>query len=246
VSTPQAAATEVLRGMHVEAVPVRIGRARAPAADKAAAVDGRPTMAAEEHAAQQVHEEAVRLGHAEGLRTGYEAGLRQGLADAAAQVESAVDKGVAQARKSLEEQREQLSSVLSTLQRAGREALAAAEDEMVALCYETICRVMGDAAVRPEVVRASLIAIATANRSGRRMTLHVHPDDAALLADCVPEPGVSWIADAQVGHGGCIVQHPDGALDARLDVILTSCKSALVAARAQRARTAAKCAGDAA
>jgi len=109
---------------------------------------------------------------------------------------------------------------------------------MVALCFETICRLIGGAALQADVVRAQLTGLAAQGRAGRRLSMHVHvhPDDADLLRASAPDAGVEWVADPEVALGGCILRGREGGLDARLETMLAACKAALLAARARNAR----------
>lgn len=237
--------TEVLRGMHVESAPMRLARVR-PAAAAASAQGGPEPQAAaraEEEALRQCFEQAERAGHEKGERAGYEAGLRKGLAAAATQSQAAVEEAVARATAALQAQRAQLSGLSQSLERAAEEALALAEDEMVALCFDAICRMVGSAAVQPDVVREQVRALAAAAAFRDRAAVHVHPDDAALLA-AGEDAGqgasrLDWVADADVQLGGCVLRAKAGGLDARLETMLAACRQALLAARRERAaRTA--------
>jgi flagellar assembly protein FliH len=244
VSSPLAEVTEVLRGMHVEPVPVRLARTRAGGIEPAATRPATKTSG-EEEALRQRLEEATRQGHEEGARAGYEAGWRKGLADAAAESDAALASATAQANRALQEQQKQLFHLTAVLQRATEEALAAAEDEMVALCFETVCRLVGPAAVQIDGVRAQLGALAAHARAGRCISLHVHPDDAVLLQASASEAGVDWVPDPEIALGGCILRSTDGGLDARLETMLAACKAALLAARARSARGDAQAGGAA-
>jgi flagellar assembly protein FliH len=233
VSSQLAEAAEVLRGMDVESVPVRLVRPR-PAPRETPATKPMPDVSAEEELLRQRVENAARQGHEEGARAGYEAGWRKGLEAAAAESEAALALATADAKAALKEQQDKLSHLAGVLQRAIEDALDAAEDEMVALSFETICRVIGAADLRPEAVRAQLTALAGQARARRRLRVHVHPEDASLLQASASKGSVEWVPDPDVTLGGCIVRGSHGGLDARLEAMLEACKSALLAARARR------------
>jgi flagellar assembly protein FliH len=233
MSTVPAEAAEVLRGMHLEAVPVRLVRPRS-GIDEVAVAQAMPNVTAQEEALRRQVDEATRQGHSEGTRAGYEAGWRKGQEAAAAESQAALASATAQTNAALQEQQEKLSHLATVLQHAIEQTLAAAEDEMVALCFETICRVVGSAATDVEAVRGQLSACASEARVGRCMRIHVHPDDAVLLQACTAQSDVEWVADPEIATGGCIVRGSNGGLDARLETMLEACKAALLAARSRR------------
>lgn len=148
-------------------------------------------------------------------------------------------RAVTAATSALLEERSRLISIAASWE-AMRPALSSsAEDDMVALCYEVICRIVGDGAVLPAVVHAALLQVAEAARDEPRVLLRVHPDDAMLLDRVglagAPGQSVAWRADTAVHLGGCILESPSGGLDARLEILLAGCKAALLAARDARA-----------
>ena len=237
--TPNDAGTEVLRGMHIESIPLPLRRRAAVQPIASPPDEPQAAARAEEAALRQRFEEAERAGHEQGALAGYEAGLRKGQAAAAAQAEAATEKAVAQATEALRDQHAKLCSLAQALERSAHEALVAAEDDMVALCFETICRVVGKAAAQPDLVREHLRSLAMATADGGRVALHVHPEDAARLAKLEESEGpagsIAWIADPEVRLGGCLVRARGGGLDARLETSLSACQQTLLAIRLQRA-----------
>ncbi len=239
VSIAAPAPADVLRGMDVESAPLRLARGHLKPAE-AAAGSRVAEQAALDEARRRSVEEAVRQGHEEGLRGGHEAGMRKGLADAAAQAQAAAQEAQAKADAELEMQRGKLEAFAGELQAAWPAVLAAAEDEMVALCFETLCTMLGSAAADEHSVRAQLLAVMRRAQPGEVLALHVHPGDLSVLGAAAVggSTGIPWVGDPEVRSGGCIVRRKGGGLDARLDSMLDACKVALLAARAQRARAA--------
>lgn len=174
------------------------------------------------------------------MRAGYEEGLHKGLAEAANRSEEALAKALADAMTPLQEERKRLAGLQESLQAAADACLLAAEDDMLALCYEVLCRVVGDIAVRPEMVRAHLQALAARHREEAGLAIHVHPRDAELLGAPAEAAGMRWIADPDVTLGGCIVRHARGAIDARLETLLAACKDCLLATRRERGQEGAE------
>jgi flagellar assembly protein FliH len=234
---------DILRGMQVEALPLRLARRAAPPALPAAAAAGHEdTGEPDDAAARERLEQAQREGREAGVRAGYEEGLRRGLADAQARARSELEQAMQQALAPLDDERKRLAALLAALEQARADCLAAAEDDAVALCYDVLCRALGAAAPQPEALRAHWQALYAGQSLAAGAVLHVHPQDAALLTASLARDGAAeeeassmrWVADPEVALGGCIVRGSAGGLDARLESMLSACKSALLAARAAR------------
>ena len=225
------AGNDVLRGLPLDATPLRLGRARASVAP-APAEEG-----ARAQALREAHALAVREGREEGLRAGRAEGLREGRALAAEEIRQAVQRAVAEAVLPLQAQRERLQEIARRAQETPAAVLAAAEDDMVALCYETLCRLIGASGVGPDAVRAQLAQLVVLH-GGTEVVLHVHPQDAQLLERST-RGQARWVADPEVALGGCILKSSRGALDARLETMLAACKATLLETRAQRQNGAA-------
>jgi flagellar assembly protein FliH len=223
-------AARVWRGLPVARLPLRLPeRTTRQLAD--AAPD--PQLEASQEW-QRAFDQGVREGREEGLRRGYEEGQRRGMDDATTRNEQAVREAVAEAVAGVDAQRAQLAVVASALEHSVGNALAAAEEEMVALCYEALCRILAAEAVRPEVVVAQVRGLLAQRSGSALLAVHVHPDDAALL----PSAEEPWVADPEVALGGCVLRTRSGGLDLRLDVALENCKAALLRTRDERARAA--------
>jgi flagellar assembly protein FliH len=190
-------------------------------------------------------EEGLRSGREEGQRAGYEDGLRRGSAAAQEETRAATQAAVQEALRPLAEKAQRLDALLCALGDAAQDAWAGAEEEVLALCYETLCRVLGEAAAAPEALRAQVARLLAGCGIDGGITLHLHPADARLLDEAASEgqlPGaggraVSWRADPGVALGGCIVAGAGGGIDARLETVLEQCKAGLLQARAGRAAT---------
>lgn len=236
VNSETSLASEVLRGMNVESAPLRLARTRTRT--DAGQISAKPAEnSAVALALRQQMEDAARQGREEGLRAGYEAGVRKGLADAQPGVRAAVDQAVGEERAALAAQRAAVDAFTGELRGAMGTVRAAAEDEMVALCFEALCRMLVAASVQQQAVREKLIELAGKVRPGELVALHVHPDDLAWLEAPASDDGLALplVGDPDVGAGGCIVRCRRGGLDSRLETMLVECKAALLAARAQRA-----------
>jgi len=245
----------VLRNAMLHPEAIRVGRSRfadakpqlhpadpslatTPAADALAAADRY------EQARELGHAEGLRQGREEGLRAGYEQGLEKAREEAQAQARRTLEAELAEAVLPLEQKERQLRELLGAIETNLTAFWAAAEDEMVALCYETVCRVLGEAAVTRQGLATQLGQLLATTHAEGQLVLHLHPADAQLLDQAraqgealVPHAQpLAWVADPQVALGGCMLQAKGGTLDARLETVLAACKAGLLEARAISAR----------
>ena len=202
-----------------------------------------PQAAAHAEGFQRGHDEGLRSGREEGLRAGYEEGLRRGQDAAREESHAAVEKAVQDARAPIEESARRMEALLSTMASAAQDAWAGADDDVLALCYETLCRVVGEAVCSPEFVLPQVERLLAASDVKGDVTLHLHPADVRLLDDARAEGWLlqtqslrlSWRADPRVVLGGCMLAGTGGGIDARLETVLEQCKAGLLQARALRA-----------
>lgn len=230
---------QVLRGLPVECAPWRLPRNVPAEAPSEEAVLVAPPPSAQEEAVRLGFEEGLRRGREEGLRSGQEDGLRQGRADAAAETSAALERAIAEAVKPLQAERDRISKLATGMESALAECLELGEDEMVALCFETVCRVIGTTALQPEALQVHMSHLLSLCKAKPPLAMHVHPEDASLLQRfAISEPtsaaAIAWIPDPEVMLGGCIAKSTHGKLDLRLETMLSACKAVLLATRAQR------------
>lgn len=196
-------------------------------------------------------------------RRGYEEGLAQGRAQAAEEARQAAaraDQALQKATRELEacfekqaqaarERGEQeqatlkarlqkLDTLLAAVPAQIEARLADAEDDMLALCFESVCKILGTHAVTPEGIRAQLAHVRADLRGKPLVAVHLHPDDLAVLRDTATggtlsaEDGeVQWVADPALALGGCILQSPQGGIDARLETQLRALARLLAQSR---------------
>jgi flagellar assembly protein FliH len=197
-----------------------------------------------------------------GYRRGHEEGLAKGLAEgrerAADEARQAGELATRKAQRELAERTESLNRELTQQAQVAYQArvkvlaqliealpqqvearLAAAEEDMLALSFEAVCRVLGDHVVTANGLRAQLLQSVRAMRGRRLVAVHLHPDDLATLerepdaaADLLANEAIEWVADAEMTLGGCIVRSPEGGLDARLDTQLGALRDLLLRSRA--------------
>jgi flagellar assembly protein FliH len=229
----------LLRGLAQAASPLRLRRG-------VAAVVPVTEEEARRARADDAHREAASAGFAEGLRqgrqegaaAGHEEGLRSGRAEAQRLAGEETQRAVSAATAELLQERQRLQDLVDQCEARWRDMPEIVEDELVALCFETICRIVGDVAARPANVRAALVQAVEAAGAQPRIQMQVHPADAALLdrAGISGKPGqaITWRGDPVVALGGCILHTAAGELDARLETLLAGCKAALLQAREAR------------
>lgn len=218
----------------------------------------------------------------DGDRAGYEEGLRRGLEEARAQAAEllarereamvgALQEQAAAARQEAEarwreqvEQQQQeagarlaercgrLEGLLAALQSQLQHRLAAAEDDLLALCHAAVCRMLGAEGLSVQAMR-SHVQHALAQAAGdEALVVLMHPDDLALLEAAVQEGSaaggthgigepdrthlraVQWRASTDVALGGCVVRGASGGLDARWETQLQLLRETLLRVRAQR------------
>ncbi len=224
-------------------------------------------------------EEGRRAGHAQGLAEGRrmvdediqaraEVLARDVVAEqvreAMEQVrasEQAQKHGEAQQRQSAAQEvarrTERLEQLAGQLAQEWTRFLQGAEDDMLDVIFEAVCRIAGDRAVTRDGAREMLARSLEAWHGRHPLSVHLHPDDAAILKEDAAtlevlasrgfdagRERVRWVADPEVRMGGCLLRSAEGALDARLERQLQALAARLAEARAGRRQQAAGAGGS--
>jgi len=195
--------------------------------------------------------------HRRGYENGFAEGVVEGRARGSEEVQQLAARAADEASREFDERAERLIQELEQKAQAAYQArvetldrliaalppqlesrLAAAEDDMLALCFEVVCRVLGRSAVQPAAIRAQLTEAMSALRGRQPAAVHLHPDDLQTLQN---EPDwmssqiggndVRWVASPQVALGGCIVESPEGGLDVRIETQLDALRELLLQTR---------------
>ncbi len=160
---------------------------------------------------------------------GRQTGLQEGRAAGRAEAQQALAAEVATVR-----------SVAGKLSEALITGITAMEDVAIAIAFEAICKVLGEAAVTPEGVRAQVLEAAAQVKNKERLVVRLHAADLAALRAAgaindlfLPAKTVSWVADDSIELGGCVLETDGGVLDARLETQIERMRAALVTARRQ-------------
>jgi flagellar assembly protein FliH len=169
----------------------------------------------------------------EGSREGYQKGLEQALAQSQHTLQTALDE----LRDQQQERAQRFEHLLAVLPEQLQERLDAEEDDMVALCHEVVCTMLGQVIVSPEGLRAMLDQVRGQLRTQGQVAVHLHPDDWSLTRESESLgalEGIQWVADPEVALGGLLLRSPQGSIDARLEVQLENLRVALLSTRSQR------------
>lgn len=206
------------------------------------------------HAEPPRKEEEARRGYEEGFAKGSIEGRARGEEEARQLATQLAEK----AARELEDRAERMTRELKQQAQAGYQArvqildgliaalpakldarLTASEDDMLALCFEVVCRTLGESVAQPEALRAQLAQAVQKMRSRQLVAIHMHPEDLAMLqkgqGPMQGLPGgteVQWVASTEVALGGCVLQSPEGGLDARFETQLSALRELLLQTRA--------------
>lgn len=155
-------------------------------------------------------EETLSSSREEARRAGWEQGLSEGRQAARGELRLQADR--------LQHLIEQLASPLA-------QTGEAVQDELVQLAM-AIARqiVQRELSAQPEQIRDVVTqAIAALPAGNRHLRIHLHPEDAHLLAEHMDaHEGGSWkvIEDPSLTRGGCVIDAGSTRIDARLETRL--------------------------
>ncbi|MBV8621501.1 MAG: hypothetical protein JOY84_21770 [Curvibacter sp.] len=211
-------------------------------------------------------EQRVNAAWAQGRQEGFEAGQREAADTARVQVEQTLELQLQQRLQvALEEVKRRVQADFSVLEKEMGERIKRvgalsdqlssgverqmdlAEDEMLSLVFDVICRILGDKAVQLDGLRGYLDQSLRSWRGHAALSLHLNPDDLnLLLSDPEHEQWVDrtatghqrgilkWVADTGVQLGGCLLRSSEGALDMRLETQLRQLSEMLSRTREDR------------
>lgn len=182
------------------------------------AVEGR--LAAHEEELETLRTEAKLAAHDQGFTEGFAAGEEEARASWGARLES-------------------LTSLASTLGSEYRSSVEqAVEDDVVALAYAAVCRIVGSTVVTRDGMAELIRQLVDELNHTDEFRVCVSTDDYEMLRghdwSTAPEAGrqeFELVADERIQTGGCIVESARGNLDGRLDTQLQALKDALLQAR---------------
>ncbi len=159
------------------------------------------------------------LARDEARRRAYDEGLEQGRAD-----------GLMEVAK--------LRAILASIEIARDAWLGDAEDDLVAIAYEAVCRVCGPALATPDGVREHVKLTLQQVRGRELVTVRLAAADVEKLRELSAADRDIWdsrrvdlVADASLEAGGCVVETANGTLDAQLRRQFEQLLDVLTAAR---------------
>ena len=167
----------------------------------------------------QVLQQAREAGALQGQEQGYAAGLDQGRAEWADRVAA-------------------LDALLASLSNKLEAGIAGSEDLMVEIVFESVSKIIGNAALRREGVAAIVQQALQGIGEREILVLRLAPRDVDLLRDLRAEltrfadcRSLELVADERVELGGCLIETSGGGLDGRLETQFQRLRDLLLAAR---------------
>lgn len=162
---------------------------------------------------QQAKAAAEQLGYAEGLRRGEQAAQQQ-----------------------LQQHVAQLTGLMGQLHQARQDMVNRAEDTMVEIVYEAMCRIAGTHVGQRPMVLGMVQRVLSEFRQHEPLVLLLHPHDLALVQQALPELGIDpeqtqLRPDPSLKMGGCMVESAAGTLDASLETQFSRLREALLQVR---------------
>lgn len=165
-------------------------------------------------------------------------GFAQGRCEGAAQVQKQTTaQALSEAREKLEHLSQALQSALEHYEASKRRAFALAESGMIRLALALAARICKRLAQSDSDVAIANVrqALELARHAGD-IELHLHPDDLESVRAATPElaacaagaASVRFVADADVGRGGCRLESRDCRIDATLETQLERAAAALL------------------
>lgn len=176
---------------------------------------------------------------------------KEKMQQAFAQATAESEKLAAQAVKKMQSQWQlnlaRLDNLLEQVPVQLNAYLTDAEDDMLALVYEVVCRMLGEEGASLPGLRAQLQQCLKAWHGHALLNIELHPDDLALLQSdeeslkllkmggfSAERSTLRWVADPRIKVGGCRLRSAEGILDARLEVQLKALEATLLSTRASR------------
>lgn len=173
--------------------------------------------------------------------------VQQAFEQASEEAKKSTEQAVKKLQAQWQAKLTQLGDLVEQLPTQLNTYLADAEDDMLALVYEVVCRVLGEEGASLPGLRAQLQQCLKAWHGHALLNIELHPDDLALLQSdeeslrllkmggfSTERSTLRWVADPRVKVGGCRLRSVEGILDARLEVQFKALEATLLSTRASR------------
>jgi flagellar assembly protein FliH len=145
--------------------------------------------------------------------------------------------GVEQARADNEGRLQALQQLIGSMRGALSDGIVGAEDLIVEIAFEAVCRIIGDAVGRRDGVLAVVREVIRGVRERENLVVRVAPQDYELIAgerQRLLRNGdanhIELASDERIELGGCLVETSGGTLDGRLETQLQRLRDTLVSA----------------
>jgi flagellar assembly protein FliH len=163
-------------------------------------------------------------------------GMAQGREEALAAAGQAQAQAAQQADQAAADRLGRLDHLLEGLVAEGARRLEEAEEDLLALSHEIVCRILGAEAAQPERIRSMVLHLLAQHGPRAQLSVHIHPDDLAALTQELDsrETPWRWVGDPAVQLGGVVLRSPEGSLDARLETQTAALRDALLRLRRER------------
>ena len=164
-------------------------------------------------------------GYKEGYKEGYECGLSAGE-------EEGRLSGESEGRAAYTAGLQQLEQLAQSLNQTVEQSLDEAEEMMVSIVFESVCKIIGDALATREGIVSVVQEALRRTRGKSALVIRVNPLDLDLIEESAAfgiASEADWRADETVPMGGCIVESEYGTLDARIETQLNQLKRTLLA-----------------
>jgi flagellar assembly protein FliH len=155
--------------------------------------------------------------------------------------EAGEQAGQQEARQARDEEIAALLEIAASMRPAFDAFLSDAEDLLVEIAFESVCKILGRALCDRAGVSALVQAVIEQVREREQLIVRLAPADYMLLAgaEAAGSRNDAWKAelkpDARVTLGGCLIDSPSGTVDGRLETQLQRLREVLVATRAANA-----------
>ncbi len=174
-----------------------------------------------------------RDGHAEGLELGRREGREQVLREAR---QAGMDAAVQAARADVARLEQALRRLLADFENQKRSLIATAESGLIELALAIARRVCKHVTCESgHVAAANVHAVLKMVQHAQDVTIRLHPQDHAVLAETAPtllaevsqHQHVALTADPTVDRGGCVLVSTAGMIDAQIETQLDRIAAAL-------------------
>ncbi len=146
--------------------------------------------------------------------------------------------GLDESKREFADQLAALRTLIESLHAVLEADIAGAEDVIVEIAFEAVCKILGDAMVKREGVVLAVREIVRGMREREPLLLRVAPADYDLLIAHRAQllqggdgKTIDLVTDERVALGGCFVETSGGTLDGRLETQLQRLVDTLTSAR---------------